>query len=159
MVLFELAGSGNFGSNRCTPPEDDKPSNFQTALVPTAAEGTEDCGISVVGPGKGLEVLDKVGKYELAMILGGVHAAKEVFGFLVGVLSSGSGRALVNGSVLPGKGLCLFPCPRGKGLPAAGSLPPTAGTSLRIPLQEAASMGARRAVCCQPSQPQRMLLH
>ena len=159
MVLFELAGSGNFGSNRCTPPEDDKPSNFHVA--PKAAEGyedcgsdgkglAEDCGIAVRGPGSE----GKFGKDELAMILGGVHAAEEVFGFLVGVPSSssgrligvpnsGSGRVAVTGSVQPGKGPCLPPCPRGKGLPAAGSLPPTAGASLRIALQKAASMGAR----------------
>ena len=195
MVLFELAGSGNFGSDRCTPPEDDKPSTFHVA--PKAAEGTEECGIAVPGPdsdGKGLAEdcgIDcctppeddkpsnfhvapkaaegyedcgsdgkglaedcgiavrgpgsegKSGKDELAVILGGVHAAEEVFGFLVGVPSSsggrlicvpssGSGRVAVTGSVQPGKGLCLPPCPRGKGLPAAGSLPPTAGASLRI---------------------------
>ena len=94
-------------------------------------------------------MLDKVGKYELAMILGGVHAAKEVFGFLFGVMSSGSGRALVNGSVLPGKGLCLFSCQRGEG--KGVSLPPTAGTSLRIACAaedcQHGGMGARRAVC------------
>ena len=159
MVLFELAGSGKFGSDRCASPRDgDKPSNVQTALAPTAAEGTEDCGISVLGPGsdgkgtalaptateetedcsgsdgKGLKVLDKLsdgkgfGKHELAMILGGVHAAEEVFGFLVGVPSSGSGRSLVTGSAQPGKGLCS--CQRGKG--KGVGLPPTAGTSLRI---------------------------
>ena len=212
MVLFELAGSGKFGSDRCASPRDgDKPSNVQTALAPTAAEGTEDCGISVLGPGgpgsdgkgtalaptdrcaphgdkpsnfqfalarlaptaaegtedcgisvlgpgsdgkgtalaptateetedcsgsdgKGLKVLDKLsdgkgfGKHELAMILGGVHAAEEIFGFLVGVPSSGSGRSLVTGSAQPGKGLCS--CQRGKG--KGVGLPPTAGTSLRI---------------------------
>ena len=42
-------------------------------MAPMAAEGIEDCGISVLGPGKGLVVLDNAGKYGL--VLGGVHAS------------------------------------------------------------------------------------
>ena len=48
-------------------------SNFQTFVAPMAAEGMKDCGISVLGPGIGLVVLENVGKSLL--VLGAAHAS------------------------------------------------------------------------------------
>lgn len=110
-------------------------SNFQTFVAPMAAEGMKDCGISVLGPGIGLVVLENVGKSLL--VLGAAHASSEIRTFLLGVPSPGNDHGatpgvldFLRGVPMTGSGrdaTSVAPGKAGKGLGARPRLPPMAG--------------------------------